>query len=281
MPNRFQGSIAGLPVWMTYNGVTSRFRETLRIFEDASPKKPAIHIDYEFCDSPLPFPEPSTGINNMRFQRDPNTGQYRMWEDGQPLLLTAQPGWEQVKILSRLPVLPERIEKNLSMLAFQSRFCLSDGLFMHGAIAELQDRAVVFTGSSGAGKSTQATLWRKHLGARILNGDKAFLLCKRGETRAFGSPWSGSSPDFSNASAPLQAVVVLRQAGENQIRKLSIPESLSLFATHCYYPYWDAALVEKTMDSLDRLLTHTPVYLLCCRPDKLSVETAYRGIFTY
>ncbi len=265
---------------MTYNGVTSRFRETLRMFEDASPKQPAMHMDYAFCASSLLFPDPSARINNMRFQLDPNTGQCRMWEDGSPLLLSAQPGWEQVKILSCLPVLPERIEKNLSMLAFQSRFCLADGLFMHGAIAELQDRAVVFTGSSGVGKSTQAALWKQHLGARILNGDKTFLHCGRGEIRAFGSPWSGSSPDFFNASAPLQAVVVLRQAEENQMRRLSIPESLSLFATHCYYPYWDAALVEKTMDSLDRLLMHTPVYLLCCRPDKQAVETAYWEIFT-
>ena len=150
---------------------------------------------------------------------------------------------------------------------------------MHGAIEELQGRAVVFTGSSGVGKSTQAALWKKHFGARILNGDKAFLLCGSDEIRAFGSPWSGSSPDFLNASAPLQAVVVLQQANENQIRRLSIPESLSLFATHCYYPYWDAALVERTMDSLSRLLVQIPIYLLQCRPEKQAAETAQRQIY--
>lgn len=274
----FQGSIAGLPVRIVYNGVTSRFRETLRTFEDTDENAPALCMEYAFCESPIPFPEQSAGINNMRFRLDTATGCTCMWEDQHPLLLTAQPGWTQVKILSRLPALPERIEKNLSMLAFQSRFCLSDGIFMHGAVVELQGRAVVFTGSSGVGKSTQAALWKKHFGARILNGDKAFLQCGSHEIRAFGSPWSGSSPDFLNASAPLQAVVVLQQANENQIRRLSIPESLSLFATHCYYPYWDAALVERTMASLDRLLVQIPVYHLRCRPDKQAAETAQRQI---
>ena len=48
-------------------------------------------------------------------------------------------------------------------------------LLLHASLIKYEGKALAFAGPSGVGKSTQADLWRNHLGARILNGDRAIL----------------------------------------------------------------------------------------------------------
>ncbi len=152
-----------------------------------------------------------------------------------------------------------------------SRIALLGGLLMHASAVIYKGQAVIFTAPSGTGKTTQAELWNKHLGAEILNGDKVFFRAKDGAMHAWGSPWKGSSPYVVNKSAPVAAIVVLSQAKENTLRRHEGTDALSRFVPHVFFPNWDEVCVSAVMDTLDRMTTSIPVFSLACRPDREAV----------
>ena len=154
---------------------------------------------------------------------------------------------------------------------FYSRLTSFGGMLMHASAVKYQNSAVIFTAASGTGKTTQAELWNKYLGAEILNGDKVFVRMENQGLTAWGSPWKGSSPYAVNASAPAAAVVVLAQGGKNEIRRLSDLESSAFLFPHIFFPNWDPQCLERVMDVLDLLLKQVPVYHLTCRPDEEAV----------
>ena len=83
-------------------------------------------------------------------------------------------------------------------------------LHLHSSFVLYKDKALVFTGPSGIGKTTQAELWRDYQGALIVNGDACLLRRMEDGWHAFGTPVHGSSPYCENREAPLSALVVLK-----------------------------------------------------------------------
>ena len=145
------------------------------------------------------------------------------------------------------------------------------GLIFHASLIAAGERAVLFTAPSGTGKSTQAELWRKHRGARIINGDKAGVTL-RDVPITHGVPFSGTSGICENASLPLTAIVVLSQASENTIRRLRPSEAVAalcpnLFVGQAVPEEWQLAL-----NLLLDLVAAVPVYSLACTPDERAVE---------
>ena len=168
---------------------------------------------------------------------------------------------------------------NMLMVAFLPVVARNNGLLLHASLVEYDGRAVAFTASSGTGKSTQADLWHEHLGAEIMNGDRAFARRFDGEWRAYGSPWAGSSPYVRNVMAPLAAVVVLEQAPENRIRRLGAAEVMARLYNNVRYPFWDEGATAASLETLDALVREVPVYLLACRPDGEAVRITHDAIF--
>lgn len=167
----------------------------------------------------------------------------------------------------------------LIMIACYSYMSLRNTLLLHASAVSHNGRAVVFTAPSGTGKTTQAQLWEKYRNAKILNGDKVFLKLDGGVISAWGSPWKGSSPYEINESAPLKAIVVLRQSDGNALRKLSVSEAMELFVPQIFFPNWDAECEQSTLDFLDNLMTNSDICLLNCRPDEQSVDLLCNELF--
>lgn len=155
----------------------------------------------------------------------------------------------------------------------------NNGLLFHASLVEYEGRAVAFTASSGTGKSTQADLWHEHLGAEIMNGDRAFIRRFDDEWRAYGSPWAGSSPYIRNVKAPLAGIVVLRQAPENRIRRLNAAEVMAYLYNNVRYPFWDEEATAASLETLDALIREIPIFLLECRPDEEAVRITRDAIF--
>lgn len=160
----------------------------------------------------------------------------------------------------------------LFMAAFYSYISLHHALLMHASCVSYENQGIVFTASSGVGKTTQAELWAEHMGAKILNGDKVFLKRENDGIHAWGSPWKGSSPYAENESAPLKAIVVLEQAEENSIQKLEGLDVLEHVIPHVFFPSWDTNCEQAVLTFLDQVLAETEIYLLKCRPDETAVE---------
>lgn len=146
-------------------------------------------------------------------------------------------------------------------------------LLLHAAFIRSDGRGILFTAPSGTGKSTQASLWEKHMGAEILNGDRAGIR-KIGNTwHAFGLPYAGSSNIYRNESAPLRAVVLLRQAKENRISRISSAEAMRFIYPEVTIHRWDPGFVNQAVDLFLELCSDVPFYLLECLPDEDAVRT--------
>ena len=152
------------------------------------------------------------------------------------------------------------------------------GLLLHASLIEYKEIALAFTGPSGVGKSTQADLWRRCAGAHILNGDRAALRKLPQGWQAYGSPHAGSSGIYINGSAPLKALIVLRQGKENNLQPLGYTEAL-----HCLYQeltvhHWERDFVAAATDLCLDLLENIPVYRLECRPEDSAVQLLKEGL---
>lgn len=145
------------------------------------------------------------------------------------------------------------------------------GLLLHAAFIRWQGRGILFTAPSGTGKSTQARLWQEHLGADVLNGDRAGLRDMDGSWTGWGLPCAGSSGIYRNESGPLGAIVTLSQGQENEIRRLSASAAFVRLLPELNLRRWDGAAMGRGMDLLTDLLARVPVYHLSCRPDREAV----------
>lgn len=152
------------------------------------------------------------------------------------------------------------------------------GLLLHASLIKYKDKAIAFSAPSGVGKSTHADLWRTHLGATILNGDRAALRQTGEGWTAYGCPYAGTSGIYCNDSAPLTAIVVLRQGERNHLRPASAAEAFRYLYPELSVHHWDAAFVAAATDLCADLITHVPVYLLECLPDRDAALLVQKGL---
>lgn len=152
-------------------------------------------------------------------------------------------------------------------------------LHLHSSFVLYNGRALVFTGPSGIGKTTQAELWRDFQGAEIINGDACLLRELEDGWHAFGTPVHGSSPYCENKDAPLAALVALEQGPENRLERLDSFAALSACLPEFYRPKMDEQTQDIFWNAVDSIFRKTPVYRLVCRPDRDATELVKRTVF--
>jgi hypothetical protein len=98
------------------------------------------------------------------------------------------------------------------------------GFLLHAASVIHNGNAYVFTGRSGAGKSTVASLAPE---GSVLTDEISLLRCENGEWRAYGTPfWGEFRAAGLNTSAPVRGIFRLVQAAENRLTPLRPVEML-------------------------------------------------------
>lgn len=145
-------------------------------------------------------------------------------------------------------------------------------LILHSSLICYDRQGIVFSAPSGTGKSTQAELWKQYENAEILNGDRAALRKINNEWQAFGLPYAGTSGIYKNESAPLKAVVALRQAQDNRIRQIRGAEAFKYLYPETMIHRWDPDFERRATDLLLKIIGEVPVFLLECRPDQEAVS---------
>lgn len=158
----------------------------------------------------------------------------------------------------------------LNSIGMEHLAIAAGGIILHSAYICFNDEAILFTAPSGTGKSTQAELWKKLRGAKIINGDRAII---RQDGMAYGLPYAGTSGICLNETYPLKAIVYLRQSDENKILKLSGYDAFRKIWEGCWVNTWNTQDIEKATQTVCRIAEKIPIFEFECRPDENAVVT--------
>lgn len=150
---------------------------------------------------------------------------------------------------------------------------------LHSSVINWNGKGILFSAPSGTGKSTQADLWKQYEGAMIVNGDKALIRKKNGQYCAYGSPFAGTSGIYTNDCVPIHGIVVLTQAPENKIERLSCAKAFVKLYSESSVNVWDEEFVLKFVDLLNDVVKSVPVYHLACLPDQGAVNLVKKTLF--
>ena len=166
----------------------------------------------------------------------------------------------------------------LNRISMETLLLQHQGLLLHASLIKYAGKAIAFTGPSGIGKSTQADIWRRHFAAKIINGDRAVLRKGTDGWIAYGSPYAGTSGIYQKDSAPLAAIVLLEQAKENSLQRLTETEAFRRIYPELTMHRWDKAFVEQATDLYLQLLQQIPVYRLACLPTESAAQLVKKGL---
>lgn len=146
------------------------------------------------------------------------------------------------------------------------------GVVLHSSyIITQRGEALLFSAPSGTGKSTQAELWRSYAGAKVINGDRALVKAENGVT-ANGILFSGTSGISENVTAPLRAIVLLRQSEKNEIRSVSGKEAFMRLLPQCSYYPDEEENFRLVTGILAEIISAVSVYDFGCVPDESAVS---------
>lgn len=151
-----------------------------------------------------------------------------------------------------------------SVLGLEKVVLRKNALILHSAYICRDGEAVLFSAPSETGKSTQANLWEQYRGTRTINGDRSLLVKESDGWYAYGWAICGSSEICHNEAYPIHAIVMLHQAKENTVQRLSVLEALKKLMSQITINMWNSDFQMKALDLIQELITEIPVYELGC-----------------
>src|SRR5215475_2117375 len=140
------------------------------------------------------------------------------------------------------------------------------GFLLHGASAIRNDRAFLFSGVSGAGKTTISRLAPEDA---ILLTDEISYITRTGEGyRACGTPFAGElARPGENAAAPIACLFFLAKGPANTIEPIETGEALRLLLRNILFFADDPELVKMVFRSANDFLGKVPARRLTFYPD--------------
>ncbi len=148
---------------------------------------------------------------------------------------------------------------------------------MHCSCIVKDNRAYLFLGESGTGKSTHTRLWRENIeGAFLLNDDSPIISYEDGQIWVYGSPWSGKTPCYKQEKYRLGGCVRLSQAPYNEMKKLPLLSAFAALHPSCPPQFaGDAGLYDEIGKTLGEVLERTSVWHLKCLPDAAAARLSH------
>jgi hypothetical protein len=140
------------------------------------------------------------------------------------------------------------------------------GFLLHAASAVRNGRAFLFTGVSGAGKTTISRLAPPD--AVLLTDEISYVRKQSAGYFAFGTPFTGELAKLGeNINAPIAALYLLAQGPQNRIEPVSSAEAVRALLSNILFFADDAELVRLMFQSACEFVGRMPVYRLTFLPD--------------
>lgn len=166
---------------------------------------------------------------------------------------------------------------------------------IHSSVIVSNQKAVLFLGESGTGKSTHTRLWLDHIPGsqllnddspviRLLNVDSAVANLQQTEKHSvfyvYGTPWSGKGRVYKSESYPVAGIVRLQQAPYNRAQRLNTVDGF----TALYPSFPPAYLRDENLhvsicNMISEILKNIPVFRLECLPKPSAAYLINNEIF--
>ncbi len=230
------------------------------------------------------LPEDARRSGLMRYEeRGGRCYLYNWFRTPDPAIRIAPEDWSGAEITAT--VHPELYEDPvfsvnwlLSLSGFHSGLLHRRCGTLHCSYIRHRGRAILFAGFSGAGKSTQAELWRRERGAEVINGDRALVFPRAAGWCAGGVSVCGSSKICRNETAPLAAIVLLEQGPENVILPMTAAARYRAVLAGLAFHRWSKAETALAGHLAMDLIGAVPVLRLRNRADLGAVEALERAM---
>lgn len=168
---------------------------------------------------------------------------------------------------------------NALMLAFAFASSRQQCLLIHASLVRQEGYGYAFVAKSGTGKSTQVSMWLRHLpGCDLMNDDNPIIRIIEGQPYIYGSPWSGKTPCYRNVKARLGAVTTIVRAEANHVERLRPIEAFASLLPACSTMKWDEPTYRLTCDAITHIVESTGIYALHCLPNPESAIVCNRTI---
>lgn len=168
---------------------------------------------------------------------------------------------------------------NALMLIFAFAGAHKQTLLIHASLVRNNNFGYAFIAKSGTGKSTQVSMWLRHIaGSDLMNDDNPIIRCIDNEFWIFGSPWSGKTPCYRNIKARLGAITRIDRATINSIDKLPPIQAFASLLPSCSSMKWDSDIYNAICDTITKIVETTGIYTLHCLPNKEAAEVCYKAI---
>ena len=148
-----------------------------------------------------------------------------------------------------------------------------NALILHAACVDTPYGGLLFSGVSGAGKSTQADLWCKYGQGRLINGDRPIIKKSSDGWNAYGSPYAGSSGCHLAENCKIRAIVLPKKSNICGLRKIEGAEKFRKVFANLTLNMWDSEFVAKAGYLTQELISEIPVYELSCTMEEEAVLT--------
>ncbi len=168
---------------------------------------------------------------------------------------------------------------NCIMLSFAIAGSFKQTIMIHASLVRQNGYGYAFCAASGTGKSTQVSMWLRHLpGCDLMNDDNPCVRIIDGQPYIFGTPWSGKTPCYRNTKAKLGAMTRINRADTNFVEKLTPIEAFTSTLPSCSNLKWDIDVNRNICNVVTKIVETTGVYILHCLPNREAAEVCNAAI---
>jgi len=163
-----------------------------------------------------------------------------------------------------LPLDPTRLfGYPLDRLMIANRLMRDEGFLLHASGIGTPNGVILFTGPSGAGKTTLCQLSQQFADCTQLCDER--IVVRRDPTsptgyRAYGTPWPGEGNIYNRINGPLAAIFLISHAPTNQLKPAHDAHALTWLMREIFPTVWNREGLTFTLDFMADLLEKLPCY---------------------
>lgn len=192
------------------------------------------------------------------------------------------------------------LESVFMALLMPERFLFRNNCYiLHTSYLVYKDKAVLFTGPSGVGKSTQSNLWCDNISkSHIVNGDRCLLSIEGGVVYANPYPVCGSSKICKKERYEVSCIVFITHALNSSLNNIeksnndninigdgikvvldSVPVQFKKLSSQITFNRWNKEMSNSALDFIQKLLSYTTVLNFHCDLTPNSPNLLFSYIF--